>query len=263
MEKSGKSLTSANAATERLASAKRDREDLPCTQDLTQGTQDVDDGNVRRIQDPCMSIEASAKGTSTKCSETTPVVLKSAPHEMQKLLQDSLQVTQRRLPTEGKSCMCKQEVVESIVMAGHMNGMAEMAKPNVMDVDRKAVLGRDLAERVHIVNKGDRTECEGKLQPQQTKFYCKEKHQHNRNMNGDVPIANGLLLEGEWTVYASSEMGDPNLTLEGCERGMNDGVSADEAGVVIQAAAECCQQLCMADGDTDHEAKPMDPLNKS
>ena len=36
----------------------------------------------------------------------------------------------------------------------------------------------------------------------------------------------------------------------------------DKAGVVIQAAAECCQQLCMADGNTDCKAKPMGPLNE-
>ena len=126
--------TSANAATEQHANAKRDEEDLSTTQDLTQGTEDVDNRNVG-CQDPRTSLEASAQGTSAKCIEMTPVNLESTPHELQDQPQDSLQVT---------PYACEQEVADSVVTAGHTNGTAKMAKPNVADINGKAALGRDL-----------------------------------------------------------------------------------------------------------------------
>ena len=73
--------TSANAATEQHADAKSDEDDLSTTKALTQGTQDVNNRNVGHTQDPRTSLEASAKGTSAKCIETTAVVLKSMPHK--------------------------------------------------------------------------------------------------------------------------------------------------------------------------------------
>ena len=149
--------TSANTATERHVHAKSDEEDLTATtKDLTQGTEDVNNGSVGCIQDPCTSYEASAKGTSAECAETTLVILKGVPHEMQNLLQDSLPLTPRP-PIDGEPCECKQEVADSVVMAGCTNGMAQLAKPTeIADVNlEKAVLdGRDLVERVHIVNEG-------------------------------------------------------------------------------------------------------------
>ena len=218
--------TSMNAATERHAHTKSDEEDLTTTtQDLTRGTQDVDDGNVGS-QDPCTSLEASVQGTSAKCIEMTPVVLESMPHELQDWPQDSLQAT---------PYACEQEVADSIVTAGHTNSTAKMAKPNVVDVDRKAALGRDLAERVHIVDEGDKMECDGELQLQQTYFYCEESCQHDGNTNGDVPSAHGLLLKGEWTGYASSRL--ENLS-EGCKRGMSERESVDEADGDPGRAAE-------------------------
>ena len=122
-------------------------------------------------------------------------------------------------------------------MAGHTNGTAKMAKPNVAYVNGKAALGRDLVERVHIVNEGSE-EHESQSRLQQTNPYCEENDQCNGNTNEDLPK---LPLKGEWTVYVSGKMGDPNLASEGCERGMNNGMSTDKAGVVVQAAAECCQ----------------------
>jgi len=86
---SAESPTSENAATG------ADREDPP-TKDLTQGIEDIDDRNVGR-EDPCMSLEASAMGNSTNSAEPTPVVLKSAPHKMQNVLQNSLVLTPRLL----------------------------------------------------------------------------------------------------------------------------------------------------------------------
>ena len=58
--------------------------------------------------------------------------------------------------------MCEQEAVESIVMAGHMKGMAQLANPPEMDTntDRTTLLGREPAERACGVNEGDR--CESK-----------------------------------------------------------------------------------------------------
>ena len=109
--------TSADAATERHAHAKSDKEDLTTTtKDLTRGTQDVNDGNVRRTQHPHTSFEDSAKGTSTKCIKMTPVILESTPHKMQDWPQDSLQAT---------PYACEQEAADSVVTAGHTNGTAK------------------------------------------------------------------------------------------------------------------------------------------
>ena len=119
---------SANTATEWHANAKSDEEDLTTTKALTRGTQDVNDGNVGRTEDPHMSSEASVKGTSAKSTEMTPVILESMPHELQNQLQNSLPLT-LRLPIEGEPSRCKQEVADSIVMAGCTNGMVEMSEP--------------------------------------------------------------------------------------------------------------------------------------
>ncbi|KIM55787.1 hypothetical protein SCLCIDRAFT_30049 [Scleroderma citrinum Foug A] len=142
-----------------------DEEDLSNSKALTRGTEDVDNRNVGH-QDPRTSFEASAQGTSAKCIEMTPVVLESTLHESQDQLQDSLQAT---------PYACEQEAVDSIVTAGRTNGTAKMAKPNVTDVDGKAALGRDLVERRSGIAKED------------------------------IPFANGLPLEGEWTVNPSGE----------------------------------------------------------
>jgi len=72
---SAKSPMSENAATG------TDREDPPMKA-LTRGNKDDNNGNVRH-EDPCTKAEALAKGSSTKCTETTSVVLEGTPHEMQ------------------------------------------------------------------------------------------------------------------------------------------------------------------------------------
>ena len=87
-----KSPASADTATEQHVSAERNNEDLSTTKALTRGTEDVNNGNVRR-QDPCTKAEASAQGTNTECTEMTSVILGSAPHETQNQPQDSLQAT--------------------------------------------------------------------------------------------------------------------------------------------------------------------------
>ena len=86
-----------------------------------------------------------------------------------------------------------------------------MAKPNVADIDGKAALGRDLAERVHIVDEGGE-EHESQSWLQQTNFYCEETCQHNGNLENDIPKAHGLPLKGEWTVLCAS--GDTGWEVE-------------------------------------------------
>ena len=206
-----KSPTSADAATERHASAERNEEDLSTTKDLsTQGTKSVNNGIVGR-QDPRTSLEALAKGTSTKCSETTPVVLKSTPHEMQNRLQNSLPLTSRP-PIEGEPNACKQEAAESVVMARRTNRMAEMAKPTIVDVDRTARLSIELALEACGVDEGDGMECEGKSWLQETNLLCKEACQRNENASENIPSARKLPLVGEWTVCASGKAS--NLEVE-------------------------------------------------
>ena len=112
------------------------------------------DDDLSTTQDPHMSTEAPVEGTSAECAEMKTVVLESVPHEMQDQLQNSLQTT-LRLPTEGKPSKCRQEAVDSVVTATHMNGMAE---PQITDVDGMAPLGRELAERARGIDKGNEME---------------------------------------------------------------------------------------------------------
>ena len=167
----------------------------------------------------------------------------------------------------GEPCECEQEVANGVVMAGCMNRMAQLAEPTeIVDVDlEKAALdGRDLAERVHIVDKGGK-ERKSPLRLPKIEFYCKESDQRSRNTNKDVPITHGVLLKGEWTWYASGEASDPKgdtdvsnaavehayrpsesretedameIGSEGCKGGMSKCTSVDEADGDPGQAAE-------------------------
>ena len=238
-ETSEKSPTSTNAATERHVNAKLDEEDLSTTKALTRGTEDVDDGNVGHMEDPRTSYEASVKGISAECAETTSVILESALHEMQTEPHSSLPLTPRP-PIEGEPRRCKQEVAESVVMATRTNGMVRLAKPTeITDIDRMTLLGGELAERVCGVDEGDGTERESKLRLQQMKLHCKEADQRNGNATEDVPIANGLPLEGEWTAYPSGETtNSKGVELEGRESSTDERASIDEADSGISREAQ-------------------------
>jgi len=273
---SAESPTSENAAT-----GAAEREDLP-TKDLTRGTKDVD-GRIVRCEDPRTSSEASAKGTSAESANGTLVLLTGELHETQNIPQNSLPLTPR-LPIDGKPGECKQEAMDGVVTAGRTNGTAQSANPpeTDADVDRTALLGGEPAERASGVDEGDE-EREHESQIQQTIFYCKESRQHDENANGNVPKAHGLPLEGEWLVCASGEASDwngdanasnaaiervvspsesrvaedtPGVESEGCEGGTSGRESVDEA-------VECCQQLCVADGDPGRGIEPADTPNES
>jgi len=261
---------SAGTPTSENAATGAEWEDPP-TKDLTRGTKDVDDRNVGR-EDPRMSPEASAKGTSAECANGTLVLLESAPHETQNVPRNSLPLT-LRLPIDGKPGECKQEAANGVVTAGCTKGMVGTANlPETdADVDRTALLGGEPAERVCGVDEGDETDREYQSRIQQTN---RKKHQRNANANMDVPSAHKLPLEGEWTVYASGE--DQNLRAdrpseskeaedtagvqsEGCEGGTSWRAGVDEPETVV----ECCQQLRMADGSGDREVEPEDTPNES
>ena len=184
-----------------------------------------------------MSLEASAQGTSAECAEMTPVVLEGALHEMQTKPQSSLLLTSRP-PIDGEPNGCKQEVADSDVTAECTNRTVKMTKPTeITDVDsEKAVLGGELVERACRVDKGDEMDVdvnrmvllgrepaerasgvnEGNgtehrdLRLQQTNLLCEETRQHNGNVEDNIPIANRLPLEGEWTVYPSGKMKNLN-----------------------------------------------------
>ena len=71
--------------------------------------------------------------------------------------------------------------------AEHTNRMVQSANlPEIVDINGKAVLGGELAERVHRVDEGSE-ECESQSRIQQTYFYCEEGHQRSGNTMGDVP----------------------------------------------------------------------------
>jgi len=272
---SAESPMSENAATG------AEREDPPMKA-LNRGTKDVDNGNVGCTEDPRMSLEASSKGNSTE-SAGTLVLLESVLHEMQNELQNSLPLTPR-LPIDGEPNMCKQEVVDSVVTAERANGTVKMAEPTKTDadIDGKAALGRELAERVHRVDKGDE-ECDNELRPQQTTFYYEENHQRNESTNTNVHNAYRLLLVGEWDVYVCGEManlnGDMDASntavervygpselketedaMENESRGHKGSTSEREN---IDGAVGCCQQLCMADGGGNRGVEPTGMPNES
>ena len=204
---------SENAATEWHADAETDEKDLPNTQDLpNRGTESVNSWNVGR-EDLHTSAEASVTGRSTECIDMTKGVLHGTRNKSQKLR------TTSRLPTDGEPSECEQEAAESVVTAGHTSGVLEMVEM-IVDVNRMALLGGDLAERVHIVGEGDGTECRD-LQLQETELLCEESHQHSGNANANVPSAYGVLLEGEWAVCVSGE--------SGCGGGASGFASVDEA----------------------------------
>ena len=85
-----KSPTSADTATEWHASAERNNEDLTTTKALTQGTEDVDGGNARRTEDPCVNLETSVEGNSAESADGTLVLLTGMPCEMRNKPQNSL-----------------------------------------------------------------------------------------------------------------------------------------------------------------------------
>ncbi|KIM68541.1 hypothetical protein SCLCIDRAFT_20448 [Scleroderma citrinum Foug A] len=256
--------TSMNAATEWHVHTKSDEEDLTTTtQDLTQGTQDIDNGNVRCTEDPCMSFKASVQGTSAKCSETTPVILESAPHEMQNQLQNSLPLTPRP-PIEGEPSGCKQEAADSIVTAGHTNGMVRMTKPpqNDVDINRTPMLGEEPATRDCGVDEGNRTEHESKLQLQQTELLCEESCQRNENTNANIPSAYGLPLKGEWIVCSSGR-------LESSRWDTKESIAALSTSIVLPALTDCPSKSKEAEDTVGvepegckEEIEQMDTLNE-
>ncbi|KIM57362.1 hypothetical protein SCLCIDRAFT_28844 [Scleroderma citrinum Foug A] len=246
LEKWKESPTSKSAAAETLVSANRDNNEDLSTKALTRGTEDVDGRNTGRMEDPHTSFEASAKGTSTKCAEMTPVILESALlHEMQTEPHNSLPLTPSR---------CKQEAADSVVMAGRTNGMVRMAEPTEIadvnlekaapdgelaerahridegdetdaDIDRTALLGGEPAEMACRVDEGDGTEHGYQVWLQQTGFYCEESRQRSGNTTEDIPSAQKLLLEGEWSGYASGEASDPKvdgIESKGCKGGTDE-----------------------------------------
>ena len=205
---------SAETPTSENAATGAEREDPP-TKDLTRGTEDVDNRNVGRTQDPCTSSEASAEGNSAECANGTLVLLTGELHKTQNVPQNSLPLTPR-LPIDGKPDECKQEAAESIVTAGRTNGMVRMTEPHetVADINGKAAPGRELVERVHVVNEGTETEHDSKSQLQQNPllFFPRRElvkgahgctsvaleHMHYTLVHGDPPKTSGPLIPFLW-----------------------------------------------------------------
>ena len=244
-----KSPTSENAAAETLVSANRDNNEDLSTKALTRGTQDVNDRNVGCTKDLCMSLGASAQGTSAKHAETTPVMLKSVLlHEMQTKLQNSLPLTPRP-PIEGEPSGCKQEAAESIVTAGRTNGMVETAEPTeIADVDGMALLGREPAERARGIGEGNEMEREAQSRLQESKLLCREKVQCSGITNRDLPSTLRLPLMGEWLVCASGETSDSNaVESEACE---GDAAERGDAPNKLTELLTTTVEPYIGDGDT-------------
>ena len=88
-------------------------------------------------------------GSSANSTETTPVILESAPHKTQSVPQNSLPLT----PGE-----CKQEAADGIMTAERMNETAQLANSPETDADvnRTALLGGEPAKRASRVDEGGR-----------------------------------------------------------------------------------------------------------
>ena len=156
--------------------------------------------------------------------------------------------------------------------AGRTNQTVGMAEPQIADINGTAMLGGEPVAEACRVDEGNGTECKPQTRLQQMKSLCKEIIQHSGNANRAIPDAYGLPLEGEWSVLASGKTSDPKgdanasnaavepvdspSELEGCREGTSKSVSVDVA------AAECCQQLGMADVDPGQGVEPMDVPNK-
>ena len=152
---------------------------------------------------------------------------------MQNQSQYSLPLTPRP-PIEGEPSGCKQEVVDSVMMAERTNRTVKLAKPNESnaDVNGTVTLGGGPVAEACRVNEGDRTEREPQTWLQQTGFYCEESCQHSGNATDNIPVAHGVPLKGEWTWCARGEASDPKLDgieSEGCMSGMDEQVCVDEA----------------------------------
>ncbi|KIM68355.1 hypothetical protein SCLCIDRAFT_20264 [Scleroderma citrinum Foug A] len=254
------SPVSDNTAAERHADAKRDEEDLPNTKDLpNRGMEHVDEENVRR-KDLHTSTEASVTGTSAECADGTLVLLEGVLHEMRNKPQNLLRATPWRLPIEGEPCECEQEVANGVVTARRTNGTAGTA-----------TLGKDLATVACGVDKGDETE-RNKLRLQQTNLFCEKANQCNRNAEEDIPSAQRLLLEGEWTGYASGEASDPkgnentsNAAIEHADGSCEQCRLADVDGVMSEGCNGGTSKRVSvdeADDDPGREVEPADSPNE-
>ena len=76
------------------------------------------------------------------------------------------------------------------------------------------------------------------LRLQQTNLLCEETRQRNGNVEDNIPIANGLPLEGEWTVYPSGEMKNSNGGDAGREVEPVDSPNESEALVTLSIESE-------------------------
>ena len=113
-------------------------------------------------------------------------------------------------------------MADGIVTAGCMNGTVETAEPHetVVDINRMALLGGELAETACGVDEGDETGRKD-LRLLKAGLYCKERHQRNENTTDDIPSTYGMPLKGEWVICASGEVG--------CCGGIVEQAGVDEA----------------------------------
>ncbi|KIM62609.1 hypothetical protein SCLCIDRAFT_24903 [Scleroderma citrinum Foug A] len=121
------------------------------------------------------------------------------------------------LPIDGELNECKQEAADSMVTAGHTKRTVETAEPTTTDINsEKAALDGELVERACRVNEGDEMDVDVDRtvvlggEPAETVCGVDEGDgdqtcQCNGNVENNIPSAYGLPLEGEWSVYPSSE----------------------------------------------------------
>ena len=165
--------------------------------------------------------------------------------------------------------MCEQEVVESVVMARCTKGMAQLANPpeTDMNTNRTPMLGEEPAMRDCGVDEGNRMECNG-MRLQQTDFYCEETNQRNANTNKNLLSAYKLLLEGEWTGYASGEVRDPegdaiasDAATERADCPSESRETADANGVESEGRREGMSKSASIDATGDDTGRGVEPAD--
>ena len=137
-------------------------------------------------------------------------------------------------------------------MAAGTSGNPE-AVGKTADVDGKALPGSELVNRASRVDKANKMPDRRQSQSQQAELYHKES-QCNENAKRNIPSAHGVPLEGEWSVCASSRVGDLKVSTSGrvrsnsCEDGMGEHGWIDEWSwqvemprPIVQIPKGCCQ----------------------
>ena len=168
----------------------------------------------------------------------------------------------QNLPIVGESRDSRRQVAEAFAMVVGTNGRAKVIR-KAADVDGKALLGRELANRASRVDEAEETPDGHQPQAKQVKSYYKES-QRNENTERNLPSAHGVPFEGEWSVCASS-----GIRLDSREDGMGERGCIDEWSWPVEKSRPTVRipkgycQLGRVDGNVSCKEMLVDSQGKS